>query len=59
MKKSGWIWIAVGIGALAFIATEGGNVVSNIVSSAYSAVINAFALRFSKRKGGHLAPGLM
>jgi len=55
MKKSGWIWIAVGVGALAFIATEGGNVVSNIVSSAYSAVINAFALAIQQAEGW--APG--
>lgn len=54
MQKS-TLWIIAGIGLLILIATEGGDVVSSIVSSAYSAVINAFALAIQQAEGG--SPG--
>jgi len=55
MKKSALFWIIAGVGGLALIALEGGSVVSNIVSSAYSAVINAMALAIQQAEGW--APG--
>ena len=55
MKSSAWIWVCLGFGALVLIATEGGNVVSSVVSSIYSSVVNAFALAIQQAEGW--APG--
>jgi hypothetical protein len=51
MKSKTWIWICLGVGVLVLAVTEGGAVISNIVSSAYSAAVNAFALAVQSAEG--------